>query len=80
MPAKSGFSHAFAAFASIIIGSFLSNYLAAHESVLTNMTQTAGRWLTATIGVPASSTVVGMLLVSSILAFVWGVAYHVARH
>jgi hypothetical protein len=80
MPAKSGFSHAFAAFTSIIIGSLLSNYLAAHESVLTEVTRTAGRFLTTTIGVPTSSTVGGMLLVSSILAFAWGVAYHVARH
>jgi hypothetical protein len=80
MPAKSGASHAVAAFLSIIIGSFLSNYLAAHESVLTGVTRAVGDRLVTTLGVPAPEVVAGMLVVSSVLAFLWGVAYHLARH
>lgn len=80
MPTKSGLSHGLAAFMSIILGTIISNYLSAHETILTNVTKIAGEIIVGVLGLNQLSTVAGMLLISSILAFLWGVAYHVARH
>lgn len=80
MPAKSGLSHGFAAFMSIILGSIISNYLSAHETIFTNITQTTGELVISALGLNQSRTVAGMLLISSVLAFLWGMTYHVARH
>jgi hypothetical protein len=80
MPAKSGLSHGFAAFTSIVLGSFISNYLAAHESILTGLTVSVGRAVTGTVGIEASDTLAGLVVVGFWLAFVWGLAYHLARH
>lgn len=80
MPAKTGASHAFAAFLSIIIGSIISNFLSAHTGVLNSVSKGAGELLTGLTGISMSEEVTGLLAVSSLLAFLWGVAYHYARH
>lgn len=80
MPAKSGLSHGFAAFFSIIIGSFISNYLSAHQSLLTDLTVAAGQAAVGLVGLRANRRVAGLVVVGSLLAFCWGIAYHVARH
>lgn len=80
MPAKSGLSHGLAAFTAIILGSFISNWLAAHESVLTGLTVSVGQVVTGLVGIEASDTLAGLVVVGFWLAFVWGLAYHVARH
>lgn len=79
MPAKSGLSHAFAAFTSILIGSLLTNYLTAHEALLTDLTVAAGRLVIGAAGLDAPRTVAGLLVVGSVLSFCWGIAYHFAR-
>jgi hypothetical protein len=80
MPTKSGLSHGLAAFISIILGTMINNYLSAHETILMNVTRTAGEIIVSTLGLNQLKTVAGMLVISSILAFLWGVAYHIARH
>jgi hypothetical protein len=80
MPAKSGLSHGFAAFTSIILGTIVSNYLSAHDTILTKITHTTGELIISTLELNQPRTVAGMLLISSILAFLWGVTYHTARH
>jgi hypothetical protein len=69
MPTKSGLSHGLAAFTSIILGTIISNYLSAHETVLTDVTKIAGGMIVHVLGLNHLRTVAGMLLISSILAF-----------
>lgn len=80
MPAKSGISHAFAAFTSIILGTFISNYLESHGPVITDITRTVGEVVIKSIGLSYSKTITGLLIISTILSFFWGVTYHIARH
>lgn len=80
MPAKSGLSHGFAAFTSILLGSLLSNYLSAHQSLLTDLTVAAGRAAVGLVGLRVGRQVAGLLVIGSALAFCWGIAYHFARH
>lgn len=80
MPAKSGASHAAAAFLSIIIGVIISNYLAAHGGVLNAISVRVGRIITGLIGIEFPSELVGLIIISTFLAFLWGIAYHYARN
>ena len=80
MPAKSGLSHGFAAFTSILLGSLLSNYLAAHQSLLTDLTVTVGRTVVGLVGLTVPRNVAGLLILGTVISFCWGIAYHVARH
>lgn len=80
MPAKSGLSHAVAAFVSIVLGALISNFLSAHARVLTDFSHTVGGAITGTAGLSLPKPVTGMLVVSTVLAFLWGITYHYARH
>lgn len=80
MPAKSGISHAAAAFLSIIIGVFISNYLAAHDAVLNTISARIGQITTNLIGTALPSELTGLLIISTLLSFLWGITYHYARH
>jgi hypothetical protein len=80
MPAKTGASHAFAAFLSIIIGSIISNFLSAHTNLLNSVSESAGKLVVGLTGISISEEVTGLLAISSLLAFFWGIAYHYARH
>jgi len=80
MPVKSGASHALAAFTTIILGAVISNFLNAHSSVLRDLSSTVGGFVTTVGGVDLSNTLVGLLVISTFLSFLWGVAYHIARH
>jgi len=80
MPAKSGASHALAAFLSIVLGSILSNFMSSHSGLLTTASQSVGGTITGTTGITLSENAVGLLTISTALAFLWGVAYHQARH
>lgn len=76
MPAKTGASHAIASFGSIVLGAYIS----AHTSLVTGISQSIGESVLATVGLSLPESVTGMLLISTGLAFLWGVAYHFARH
>lgn len=81
MPAKSGASHAMAAFLSIILGSIISNFLSAHTDLLTNLSERIGGGFAGAIGVSSlPENAMGLIIISTVLAFLWGVAYHHARH
>jgi hypothetical protein len=80
MPAKSGASHALAAFLSIVLGSILSNFISSHSGLLTTASESVGGTITGTTGITLSENAVGLLTISTALAFLWGVAYHRARH
>jgi hypothetical protein len=80
MPAKSGASHAFAAFLSIILGALISNFISAHTELLTDLSSAIGQVVVGITGASIPEEVSGLLLVSTFLAFLWGLAYHYARH
>ena len=76
MPAKTGASHAIASFGSIVLGAYIS----AHTSLVTGISRSIGESVLSTAGLSLPESVTGMLLISTGLAFLWGVAYHFARH
>jgi len=80
MPAKSGASHALAAFLSIILGALISNFISAHTELLTDLSSVTGQLIVGITGTSLPEEVSGLLLVSTFLAFLWGLAYHYARH
>ena len=80
MPAKTGASHAIASFTTIILGAFISNYLSTHSSVLWGLTHRAGDMVTSLVGLDLPEVMTGILVVASILSFLWGIAYHFSRH
>jgi hypothetical protein len=80
MPAKTGTSHALAAFASLIVGSMLSKYVWAYTPPLAEVGVTVGRLLESLTGAPLSQELTGGLVVIPALSFVWGVVYHLGRH
>jgi membrane protease YdiL (CAAX protease family) len=80
MPAKTGASHAIASFITIILGAFISNYLSTHSGVLWGLTHAAGGAVASLVGLDLPEVMTGVLVVATILSFLWGVAYHYQRH
>lgn len=84
MALKSGGSHAIAAFLSVVFGSVLSGYLSAHAGLISRVTETVGVTVLELVSEVASveipEAVAGVLTVSVVLSFAWGVVYHYARH
>jgi hypothetical protein len=80
MPATTGGSHAFAAFASMIVGTILSKYVWTYTPPLAEAAAVVGVFLTRVSGAPFSRELAGAMVVMIALSFVWGVIYHVARH
>jgi hypothetical protein len=80
MPAKTGASHAVASFVTIIIGAFLSNYLSTHSSVLWGLTRRAGDAVTSLLGIRLPEVMIGIVVIATVLSFLWGIAYHYSRH
>jgi len=80
MPAKTGGSHAFAALASMVVGTILSKYVWNHTPPLADAATAVGTLLTRATGTAFSRDLVGTMVVMVALSFVWGVIYHVSRH
>jgi hypothetical protein len=80
MPAKTGTSHALAAFASLIVGTTLSKYVWTYTPPLAEAGAAVGRQLEPLVGVPLSRELTGGLVVVLALSFLWGVIYHLGRH
>ena len=80
VPAKSGASHAVAAFLSILLGGLISDVLGTYASVFSDFSQSLGEPIVGVLGGSISATTTGHLLIATGLAFAWGVAYHYARH
>jgi hypothetical protein len=68
-----------AAFLSIIIGAFISNFLSAHVGILAAASERVGGMMTGLTGAVVPEEAAGLLAISTFLAFLWGVAYHYAR-
>lgn len=79
MPAKTGGSHALAAFVSMVIGTVLSKYIWTFTPPLAAIGAAIADGL-AVVGVDLSHQQSGGLVVVVGLSFVWGVVYHVTRH
>ncbi|MFB6220849.1 MAG: hypothetical protein ABEH90_05360 [Halolamina sp.] len=80
MPASSGASHAGAALSSFVIAALLDSYLSVHATTVVEATSLLGSVLTETVGVRADPSLVGLVVATSGLAFIWGVVYHHGRH
>ncbi|WP_323675617.1 hypothetical protein [Halorubellus sp. PRR65] len=81
MPATTGASHGFAAFATLLIGTMFSKFvweilppLGELSLLVVETVRQFG------VGVPASRQFAGTLVVMVGLSFLWGVVYHVGRH
>ena len=79
MPAKTGGSHALAAFVSMVVGTVLSKYIWTYTPPLAKVGAAVGDGLRAVTGVGLSHQQAGALVVVLALSFAWGVVYHVAR-
>ena len=80
MPAKSGASHAIAALVSIVLGSVISSYIEIHAEPVANLTASVGDILVTRADIPLPEEMSGALVIVAVLSFVWGAAYHTARH
>ena len=80
MPAKSGASHALAAFTTVVLGAVISNVLNAHSREIRDVSAGIGSLITSATGVDVPSSLAGLAVVATLLSFLWGVAYHYARH
>ena len=80
MPAKSGASHALAALVSIVLGAVISSYIEVYAEPIAGVTEWIGGLVVTQAGLPLPEEMSGALVVIAVLSFVWGVAYHVARH
>lgn len=80
MPAKTGGSHSFAAFASMIVATVISKYVWEIAPPFARVSEAAGELLFDVTGVAYAPEFVGSLIIASGLAFVWGTLYHITRH
>ncbi len=84
MARASGASHAAAVLVSLIAGTLLIAYLRpVFPGVIAGLeggAHTAQSWLENSLGVRFSQNVLVPLCVAVVLAFVWGVIYHVISH
>ncbi|MDS0282387.1 hypothetical protein [Haloarcula onubensis] len=82
MPATTGGSHAFASFATLVLGTLLSKYIwdlmpplgEASLYVIAAIRSLTGAPL------PVSEEFAGTVVVMVAISFVWGVVYHLGRH
>lgn len=82
MPATTGASHGFAAFATLIIGTVLSKFVWEVLPPLGQLSLTVIEFVQRTTGagIPTSKQFAGALIVMIVLSFFWGVIYYVGRH
>jgi len=69
-----------AAFTTVLLGSVISNVLNTHSQLLRSLSAEVGSTVAAVTGVDVSNSVLGLVVVATTLSFLWGVAYHYARH
>lgn len=82
MPAKSGASHGFAAFATLIIGTILSKLIWDLVPPLGQLSLFVIEIIRSVSGadIPTSEQFAGTVIVMIVLSFLWGVIYHLGRH
>lgn len=80
MPVKSGGSHSFSAFASMLVATVISKFVWNHTPSFVEVSKFVGELLVTVTGVEFSPQLSGQILIATALAFLWGVFYHVGRH
>ena len=80
MPATSGASHAGAAFVTILLGATIKSLLGSHTDLINDLSESIGSTIGSTVGASVPEELAGVLVISTVLAFLWGIAYHHARH
>jgi len=80
MPAKAGASQSTGYLLSVLISGLLIEYILAYLPSFRQISRIAGQVLTTYTSVPISTEVGGMMLVTTVLVGLWGVAYHLYRH
>lgn len=82
MPAKTGASHGFAAFATLLVGTMLSKFVWDLLPPLGEISLLTMEFLNEQVGidVPTSEQFAGTIVVMVVLSFAWGVVYHFGRH
>lgn len=80
MAATSGASHAGAALITIILGATIKSLLGSHTELINDISEGIGSTIASVTGASLPEELAGILVISTVLAFLWGVAYHHARH
>lgn len=86
MPVKSGTSHAVAALSLTLLSSLLINYLrhtgllGGFMDALTEMSVSWSMFLQTNFQIDIHQEVFAPLLMATLMAFVWGLIYHMFRH
>jgi hypothetical protein len=82
MPVKSGASHGFAAFGTLIIGTMLSKFIWDILPPLGQLSVRVIKYLNELAGleVPTNEQFAGAVVVMVGLSSLWGVIFHVSRH
>jgi len=82
MPAKTGASHGFAAFATLLLGTMLSNVVWTVLPPVGELSMLAMTILDSFIGleIPTSEQFAGTIVITVALSFLWGVVYHLGRY
>ncbi len=78
MPAKTGLSHAGAAFVSVLLGLTIEAYIE-RMALVESITDHAGRIVAVASDGSIDPGLGGPLIVATSLSFVWGVCYHAGR-
>lgn len=79
---KTGASHGFAAFATLLIGSVVSKFVWAVLPPVAEISLMAMNFLDGQVwlDVPTSEQFAGTIVVMVALSFLWGVVYHLGRN
>lgn len=80
MPAKTGASHSFGYLTSVIVSSLLVEHVLTYVPSFRALSRLAGDVVVSYTSVPLSEEASGMLLIATILIFIWGVGFHLYRH
>lgn len=82
MPAKTGASHGFAAFATLLIGTVLSKFVWDVLPPLGEVSLLAIRTIRSLTGaeIPVTERFAGTMVTMVALSFLWGIVYHYGRH
>lgn len=80
MPAKTGASHTFGYFVSVIVGSLLVEHILTYIPPSRYISRRVGEILSSYTNIPVSEEVAGMLLIGGFLMSVWGVGFHLYRY
>jgi hypothetical protein len=80
MPAKTGASHTFGYFISVIVASLLVEHILAYIPSSRYISRRVGEFISTYSNVPVSEEIAGMLLITGLLTGFWGAGFHLYRY